>query len=95
MKKKTKQQILATAWKKRLKLYAEGAKFCAEGAKLRAEGDRLWAEGDKLHAEGARLWVDAVLAEFGNIPMKYVWDPEKKAYACILTTPGGELRFDS
>jgi len=106
--KKSVQKKLNTAWKKRLKfrikgdkLYAEGNKLYAKSVKLYAEGDRLYAEGNKLRAEGNKLcaegdklWAEAVLAEFGNIPMNYVWDSEKSEHSCILSTLDGELRFD-
>ena len=92
--KKSVQKKLNTAWKKRLKLRAEGDKLWAEGDKLYAEGNKLRAEGDRLWAEGDKLWAEAVLAEFGNIPMNYVWDSEKGGHSCILSTLDGELRFD-
>ena len=68
---------LETAWKKRLKLKAEGKK-------LRAEGDKLWAEGKKLYAEGDKLWAEAIIEIKGNIKLE--WKYVNNNYECHLET---------
>ena len=67
------------AWRKRLKLRAEGNKLRAEGNKLWAEGDKLRAEGDKLYAEGNKLYaagdivfLTAVITTYGNIELAWL-----------------------
>ena len=86
---------LQQAWLARVKLWAEGDKLRAEGNKLRAEGDKLWAEGNKLYAEGVKLWAEgnlawlnAVIATYGNIQLK--WIPRGENYDCWLDVPGAE-----
>ena len=71
-------QGLQAAWDRRKIYYAEGSKLWVEGDKLYAEGNKLYAEGSKLYAEGDKLWVDAVIAVYGDVPIK--WDGDK----CVL-----------
>ena len=85
---------LEIAWKKRMKLWAEGNKLraegdklWAEGDKLRAEGNKLRAEGDKLWAEGDKLWAEAIIEVHGNITFEWKnWNVEKQSYECHLET---------
>ena len=76
------------------KLYAQGAKLRAEGdnlyaqgAALYAEGDNLYAEGDNLRAEGDKVWLTAIIAEYGNVPLSW------QEYSCIIHLPTGDLVF--
>jgi hypothetical protein len=57
---------LASAWRQRIKLRAEGNK-------LWAEGNKLWAEGNKLRAEGNKLWAEAIIETYGNITLSWSW----------------------
>ena len=66
------------AWKKRNKLRKKRDKLWAESNKLYAEGGKLWAEGDIL-------FLNAVIAVYGDITVEWKnWDHKKQAYECHL-----------
>ena len=67
---------LEQAWNKRNKLRAEGAK-------LRTEGDKLCAEGDKLWTEGDLIFIDAVIATYGNVEI--MWHDDESATVESIT----------
>ena len=41
-----------------------------------------WNARLKLRADGDKLWAEAIIAEYGNIPMEWIW--RGKSYACKL-----------
>ena len=66
-------------------LYAEVTKLQAEGDELQAEDDERYAEVDELYAEGYEryaegtlIWLNAVIAEYGDIQI--TWTAE----SCIF-----------
>jgi hypothetical protein len=61
---------LKTAWKKRNKLRAKGAK--------------LWAEGDKLREDGDKLWAEAIISIKGNVTIEWKYRQNKNSYACVV-----------
>ena len=79
------QDACDAAWERRCKLYAEGDKLYAGGDKLRAEGDKLCAGGSKLYAGGSKLYaegrklcaegdivfLEAVIAMYGDIVLTW------------------------
>ena len=46
----------------------------AEGDKLYAEGNKLYAEGNKLRAEGDLVFINAVIAHYGNVKIDRIGD---------------------
>ncbi len=81
------------AWIKRLKLldegdiaYAKSRKLLAESRKLYAEGDKLYSESDKLYSESRKLYAESyvvflntVIAKYGNIELEWTNDGCKLA----------------
>ena len=98
MSKTSKQTRLVAAWKKQVKLRAEGDLLWAEGSRLNAEGDLLWAEaaklraeGDKLRAEGAKLWAESykLWAEGAKL-----WAESYKLWAEAVLAAYGNVEID-